>query len=171
LSQYPKVLIKTTLGDIRVELYPDKTPITVENFLRYVDAELYDGTTFSRTVTMENQPKNDVKILVIQGGMVLKEKSYPSIPHETTEMTGLKHLNGTISMARGPPGSAAASFFFCLRDEPELDYDGKRNKDLQGFAAYGMVTDGMDIVKEIHQQPYEGQRLISPIEITSIRRI
>jgi len=171
LSQYPKVLIKTPLGEIQVELHPEKAPVTVGNFLRYVDANLYDGTTFFRTVTMENQPKNDVKIMVIQGGMVSKEKSYASIIHETTEMIGLKHLYGTISMARGSPGSAAASFFICLRDEPELDYGGRRNKDLQGFAAYGMVTEGMNVVQKIHQQPYEGQRITSPVEITSIRRL
>ena len=168
---YPKVVIKTPLGDIHVELYSDKAPVTVDNFLRYVDAKLYDGTTFSRTVTMENQPNDEVKILVIQGGMVAKEKSFPPIPHETTEVTGLKHLRGTISMARFKPGSAAASFFFCLRNEPELDYGGKRNKDLQGFASFGMVTEGMNVIHKIHQQPYEGQRLTSPVEIISIRRL
>ena len=167
----PKVLVKTAVGDFSVELYPSKAPVTVENFLRYVDEGLYDGTTFARTVTMENQPNNDVKIEVVQGGMVAKEKSYPPIEHETTDVIGLKHLEGTISMARGKPGSATASFFLCLRDEPELDYGGQRNKDGQGFSAFGMVTEGMDVVREIHKQPYEGQRLVHPVEIISIRRV
>ena len=166
-----KVTIETALGDIAVELYPYKAPVTVENFLRYVDEGLYNGTTFFRTVTMNNQPNSPVKIEVIQGGMVARDKAHPAIEHETTVKTGLKHRTGSISMARGKPGSATASFFFCLRDEPQLDHGGQRNRDGAGFAAFGMVTEGMDVVREIHQQPYEGQTLVHPVKILSIRRV
>ncbi len=170
-----KVLISTSLGDIEVEIFPDKAPITSENFLRYVDDKLYDGTAFFRTVTMENQPNSEVKIEVIQGGTMPKDRAYPStyapIEHETTETTGLRHVDGAISMARMKPGTATSSFFICIGDQPELDYGGKRNPDGQGFAVYGRVTEGMDVVRKIHKQPYEGQRLGPPIEILTVRRI
>ena len=171
----PRALIATSLGDIEVEVFPDNAPITVANFLRYVDDKLYDGTAFFRTVTMENQPNSEVKIEVIQGGTMPKDRAYPStyapIEHETTEKTGLRHVDGAISMARMKPGTATSSFFICIGDQPELDYGGKRNPDLQGFAAYGRVTKGMDVVREIHRQPHEGQRLQPPIEIQAVRRI
>lgn len=159
------------MGDIKVELYPDKAPITTDNFLRYVDEGLYDGTTFFRTVTMKNQPNDTVKIEVIQGGQVPKEKEHEPITLERTTLTGLKHLDGVISMGRFKPDSAKSSFFFCIGDQPELDYGGKRNPDGQGFAAFGMVLEGMDVVRKIHVEPHEGQRLTPPIEIASIKRV
>jgi peptidyl-prolyl cis-trans isomerase A (cyclophilin A) len=171
----PRVLISTSLGDIEVEVHPEKAPVTTENFLRYVDDGLYDGTTFFRTVTMDNQPNSEVKIEVIQGGTMPRDRAYPStyppIEHETTEKTGLRHVDGAISMARMKPGTATSSFFICVGDQPELDYGGRRNPDGQGFAAYGKVTKGMDVVREIHEQPCEGQRLDPPIEIVSTRRV
>ena len=167
----PVVRIKTSLGNIRVEVFQQDAPVTSGNFLRYVDARLYDGTTFFRTVTLENQPDDKVKIEVIQGGMVPEEKRHPPIEHETTEATGLRHLNGTVSMARFKPGSAASSFFICIGDQPELDYGGARNPDLQGFAAYGVVLKGMDVVRKIQALPHEGQRLTPPIVIESVSRL
>lgn len=175
LRDNTKVLISTPLGDIYVEIFPDNAPITSENFLCYVDDKLYDGTTFFRTVTMENQPNSEVKIEVIQGGTMPKDRAYPStyspIEHETTETTGLRHVDGAISMARMKPGTATSSFFICIGDQPELDYEGKRNPDGQGFAAFGRVTDGMDVVRKIHTQPIEGQRLEPPIKILTVRRV
>jgi len=171
----PKVLIGTSLGDIEVEVFQGKAPITSENFLRYVDDGLYDGTTFFRTVTMENQPNSEVKIEVIQGGTVPKDRAYPStyppIEHETTETTGLRHVDSAISMARMKPGTATSSFFICIGDQPELDYGGNRNPDGQGFAVFGRVTGGIDVVGKIHKQPFEGQRLEPPIEILTVRRV
>jgi len=171
----PRVLISTSLGDIEVEVYPERAPVTTENFLRYVDDGLYDGTAFFRTVTMENQPNSEVKIEVIQGGTMPKDRAYPStyppIEHETTERTGLRHVDGAISMARMKPGTATSSFFICIGDQPELDYGGRRNPDGQGFAAYGIVTKWMDVVRKIHKQSCEGQRLEPPIEIISARRV
>jgi peptidyl-prolyl cis-trans isomerase A (cyclophilin A) len=169
------VLITTPLGEIEVEVFPDRAPVTSENFLRYVDEGLLDWTNFFRTVTMENQPTSDVKIEVIQGGTTPKDAAYPSkyppIEHETTETTGLSHIDGAVSMARMAPGTATSSFFICIGDQPELDHGGKRNPDGQGFAAFGRVRGGMDVVRDIHKQPHEGQRLEPPIEILSCRRI
>lgn len=165
-------LIKTELGDIIVELYSSKAPITVANFLKYADAHLYDSSTFFRAVTLNNQPNNNIKIEVIQGGSVDSTKELASIPLETTEQTGLHHLNGTISMARGKPASATSSFFICINEQPSLDYRGKRNPDGQGFAAFGKVIKGMDVVKRIQNlYPEQGQYFKPPVLIISITRI
>jgi len=170
-AQNPKVLMKTELGDITVEIFAGKAPITAANFLKYVDNKLYDGAAFFRTVTMDNQPKDEIKIEVIQGGQLANDKEFPAIPLERTSVTGIKHINGAISMARGGPDSATSSFFICVGDQPDLDFGGRRNKDGQGFAAFGKVVAGMDVVKKIHQSPKEGQSLKPPIKILSITRI
>ncbi|MEI7735661.1 MAG: peptidylprolyl isomerase [Ferruginibacter sp.] len=165
-------LIKTTLGNITVELYQKKAPITVANFLRYVDAHLYDSTSFFRAVTLNNQPDNKVKIEVIQGGNVDSTKEFAPIPMESTKQTGIVHQNGTISMARSAPASATCSFFICINDQPSLDYGGKRNPDGQGFAAFGKVIKGMDVVKKIQQlYPAQGQYFKPVVKIISITRI
>ena len=111
------VLIETQVGNILVELFEASAPITVSNFLEYVDQGLYDRTTFFRTVTMKNQPNNDVKIEIIQGGQIPKEKESNPIKLERTSLTGLKHLDGTISMGRFTPDSAKSSFFFCIGED------------------------------------------------------
>lgn len=172
-NETPRVLIKTDLGDITVDIYEKDAPITAANFLKYVDNNLFDGATFYRVVTMDNQPNNDVKIEVIQGGLGFgeSEKRFPPIAHETTEKTGIKHKNGVISMARNKPGSASSEIFICINDQPELDFGGKRNPDRQGFAAFGKVIEGMDVVRKIQQQPAEGQMLNPKIKIYSITRI
>jgi peptidyl-prolyl cis-trans isomerase A (cyclophilin A) len=119
---------------------------------------------------MNNQPKDSVKIEVIQGGNVDSLKQFPPIPLETTEQTKLRHKNGTISMARSTPNSATCSFFICINDQPSLDFGGKRNKDGQGFAAFGKVTGGMDVVKKIQQlYPEQGQYFKPPVPISSVR--
>lgn len=164
-------IIKTSLGDITVELYPKKAPVTVANFLKYVDAHLYDNTTFFRSVTLNNQPKDSVKIEVIQGGEVDSTKVFTAIPLERTSKTGLRHKNGAISMARDKPDSATCSFFICINDQPSLDFGGKRNKDGQGFAAFGKVIEGMDVVKKIQTlHPEQGQYFKPEVLILSIRR-
>jgi peptidyl-prolyl cis-trans isomerase A (cyclophilin A) len=170
-AQNPKVLIRTEFGDIAVEICRDKAPVTSANFLRYVDAGLYDGSAFHRTVTLDNQPANTVKIEVIQGGQLAAVKSFPTVPLERTSVTGIKHLDGVISMARSGPDTATSSFFFCINDQPSLDYGGKRNADGQGFAAFGRVVAGMEVVRKIQKQPAEGQNLKPPVKIISIRRI
>ncbi|MCX6575025.1 MAG: peptidylprolyl isomerase, partial [Candidatus Aminicenantes bacterium] len=121
--------------------------------------------------TMDNQPKDEIKIEVIQGGQLARDKEFLAIVLERTSVTGVKHTDGAISMARGGPDSATSSFFFCVGDQPELDFGGRRNKDGQGFAAFGKVVAGMDVVKKIHQSPKENQSLKPPIRIISIARI
>jgi len=166
----PRVLLTTEAGDILVEVEAARAPVTAANFLRYVDAGLYDGSTFHRTVTLSNQPDSPVRIEVIQGGQLSPSKEFPPIVHETTASTGLRHLNGTISMARDRPGTATSSFFFCINDQPELDFGGRRNPDGQGFAAFGRVVEGMDVVRRIQDLPALGQQLTPPVKILSIRR-
>ena len=167
-----RCLIQTSSGNIIVELYPDKAPVTVANFLKYVDARLYDSSSFFRAVTMANQPNNAVKIEVIQGGNVDSLKQFPPIPMETTLQTGLRHLDGTISMARSTPASATCSFFICINDQPSLDVGGKRNPDGQGFAAFGKVISGMEVVRKIQQlYPEQTQYFKPAVTIISISRI
>ena len=175
-TQSPQVLLKTELGDINVEIYDEVAPVTASNFLKYVDNNLFEGGSFYRVVTMDNQPDNDVKIEVIQGGRrgmdtEKKDKAFPPIKHETTTATGILHKDGIISMARNKPGSASSEFFICINDQPELDFGGKRNPDGQGFAAFGKVTGGMDVVRKIQTQPAEGQTLDPEIKIITIERV
>ena len=166
----PLILITTTLGPIEVELYPDKAPVTVANFLRYIKQGRWKGATFYRTVTLQNQPHNKVKIEVIQGGLGDDTtQMLPPIKIETTKETGLHHLNGTISMARDKPNSATSEFFICIGKQPALDYGGKRNPDGYGFAAFGRVIKGMNIVRKIQHQPAKGQMLTPPVRIISIK--
>jgi peptidyl-prolyl cis-trans isomerase A (cyclophilin A) len=166
------VLIVTELGNIEVDLYPKKAPITVQNFLKYVDGGLYNGGVFHRTVKLDNQPGKNVLIEVIQAGINQDrvKESFPPIKLEPTNKTGLRHKNGTISMARDTPNSATSDFFICIGDQPSLDYGGKRNPDGQGFAAFGRVVKGMDVVKKIQTLPAEGQALTPAVRILKISR-
>ena len=168
----PVVVIQTSMGDITVELESQKAPMTTKNFLRYVNAGRYKNGKIHRTVTMDNQPDKKVKIEVIQGGSSaeLEKKAYPAIKLERTNVTGIKHLDGTISMARDGADTATSDFFICIGDQPELDFGGKRNPDGQGFAAFGRVTKGMDIVRKIQSQPAKDQSLTPPIAIKNIRK-
>jgi peptidyl-prolyl cis-trans isomerase A (cyclophilin A) len=169
----PRVLIRTELGDIIIEVFLDRAPITAANFLKYVREDRFRGATFYRKVTMGNQPDNDIKIEVIQGGLGedLDGLALPPIEHETTGKTGVLHRDGTVSMARAEPGTAGSEIFICIGDQPELDYGGMRNPDGQGFAAFGEVVEGMDVVLEIHSQPAEGQWLNPQVKILKIVRM
>jgi peptidyl-prolyl cis-trans isomerase A (cyclophilin A) len=168
-----RLLIQTELGDIEIELDGRRAPVTTENFLKYVDGGLYDGGRFHRTVKLnpDNQPNNAVKIEVIQAGRNPEKQGFPPIPLERTSVTGLKHLDGTLSMARAGPDTATSDFSICLGAQPELDFGGKRNPDGQGFAAFGRVVKGTEVVRKIHQSSVEAQRLTPPIKIIAIRRI
>jgi peptidyl-prolyl cis-trans isomerase A (cyclophilin A) len=178
-----RVQIVTDMGKITVELYADKAPITVANFMRYVDEKRYDGGEFYRVVRLDNQQTSPVKIEVIQGGVHNdSSKILPPIKQETTNITGIKHVDGAISLARSAPNSGASEFFICVNDQPELDYGGKRNPDGQGFAAFGKVIKGMKVVRKI-QQGATGmpaatnafsnptQYLKRPVRIKTVRRI
>jgi peptidyl-prolyl cis-trans isomerase A (cyclophilin A) len=172
-GENPRVVLKTEFGDIEVEIYEMKAPITASNFLSYVDRNLFKDVSFYRVVRMDNQPNDRIKIEVIQGGLSFakRENLLPPIKHETTDKTGILHKDGVISMARLEPGTASSEFFICVGDQPELDYGGKRNPDGQGFAAFGKVVSGMEVVKKIHQQPTEGQMLVSRVKIFNIVRV
>ena len=172
------VVISTEFGDIEAVLDSARAPVTVTNFLKYVDAGQYNGGVFHRTVTLDNQPRNRVKIEVIQGAInpaysdesYPPKSGYPPIELERTDKTGLKHKDGTISMARSDPNTATSGIFICIGDQPELDFGGERNADGQGFAAFGQVTKGMEVVKKIQLAPREEQRLTPPVKILKIER-
>ena len=165
-----RVLIQTEMGDLTVELYPEKAPVTVSNFLNHVERGDYTNSIFYRVVRTDNQPSNKVKIEVIQGGLFHDEvlDTIAPIIHETTQETGILHRDGVISMARMQPGSASTEFFICIGDQPSLDYGGTRNPDLQGFAAFGKVIEGMDVVRAIQALPDEGQYLKKQVLIRDI---
>ncbi|MDR1602731.1 MAG: peptidylprolyl isomerase [Tannerella sp.] len=170
-TQSPRVVFETPEGVITAEIYPEQAPVTAGNFLKLVDEGVYSNnkTVFYRVVRMDNQ-SGDVKIEVIQGGLS-DRNAVETIPHETTAETGILHLDGTLSMARSKPGTASSEFFICIGNQPELDFGGKRNPDGVGFAAFGRVVEGMDVVKKIQQQKDQDQYLIEPVPVTSIRRI
>jgi peptidyl-prolyl cis-trans isomerase A (cyclophilin A) len=167
-----RVVIATDKGDIEVELDAARAPATVANFLKYVDGKFYEGGQFHRTVTPDNQPQNKVKIEVIQAGINPKKtkEEFPPIKLERTRDTKLSHKDGTISMARDGPDTATSDFFICIGDQPDLDFDGKRNPDGQGFAAFGKVVKGMEVVKAIQSAPAKGQDLTPPLKILKVTR-
>jgi peptidyl-prolyl cis-trans isomerase A (cyclophilin A) len=163
----PRVLMTTELGDIELEVDARNAPVTAANFLRYVREGAYDGGVFHRTVRPDNQPGQAVRIEVVQGGVdpASGRRDHAPIPLERTSVTGLRHVDGTLSMARAEPDSATSDFFICIGDQPELDEGGRRNPDGQGFAAFGRVTRGMDVVRRIQAAPSEGQTLTPPVRI------
>jgi peptidyl-prolyl cis-trans isomerase A (cyclophilin A) len=170
--QPQRVIIVSELGSIELELDPIHAPKSVANFLRYVDAKLYERGRFHRTVKPDNQPANKIKIEVIQAGVnpARLKSEFPPIKLERTRDTGLKHRDGTISMARDGPDTATGDFFICIGDQPELDFGGKRNPDGQGFAAFGKVVNGMETVKKIQAAPTDGQTLTPPVKILRVLR-
>ncbi|WP_229253981.1 peptidylprolyl isomerase [Dyadobacter sp. NIV53] len=175
-AEAQKIQMLTEAGEIILELYPEKAPVSVSNFLKYVDEKRLDGTVFYRVVRMDNQPVSKVKIEVIQGGLNTDTtRRFDPIVHETTKQSGLKHLDGTLSMARMGPGSASSEFFICINDQPELDFGGLRNADGQGFAAFGQVIKGMETVRKIQQgetgESQKVQLLRKPVKIVSVRRL
>jgi cyclophilin family peptidyl-prolyl cis-trans isomerase len=169
----PRVLIQTAMGDIEVELDALRAPATTRNFLRYVHEGLYADGAFHRTVTLANQPTNAVKIQVIQAGAnPAKTNEYSApIALERTRDTGLHHLDGTISLARTEADTGQHHFFICVGDQPDLDFCGKRNPDGQGFAAFGKVVKGMEVVKKIHESSADGQKLTAPVRIQRAIRL
>ncbi len=148
-------------------------PRTVENFLYYVDGGFYDQGRFHRAVTRDNQPDDTVLIEVIEGDINddRRGERLPAIPLERTSDTGLRHLNGATSMARFGPDSATSSFFICIDDQPDLNSGGRRNPDGQGFAVFGEVISGMEVVRRIQGSPKQEQRLTPPIAIVAARRL
>jgi len=168
-----RVIVQTEAGDIELEIDAVRAPGTAANFLKYVDAGLYDSGRFHRTVRPDNQPNNAIKIEVIQGAATLARPGelFPAIALERTSVTGLTHKDGALSMARGAPDSATHEFFICIGNQPELDFGGRRNADGQGFAAFGRVVRGMDVVRKIQAAPAKEQTLTPPVQIVRVRRV
>ena len=160
-----RVVVETDMGAFELDVDAGRAPVTAGNFLRYVDGGHYDGGTFFRTVHAENQPNDSIRIAVIQGGRNPEAEAFPAIALERTSETGLMHVDGAVSMGRTGPDTATDSFFICIGDQPSLDFGGMRNPDGQGFAAFGRVVEGMDVVRAIHAAPYEAQRLTPPVRI------
>jgi peptidyl-prolyl cis-trans isomerase A (cyclophilin A) len=171
------VRVETTLGDIEIAVDTSRAPITAANFLKYVDGRFYDGGMFHRATRPDNYtpvPPDRPAMEIVQARInpARRSEGFAAIPLERTSVTGLKHVAGTVSMARAPAADSARSdFFICLDDQPSLDFGGKRFDDGQGGAAFGRVVKGMDIVRRIQQQPVEKQALTPPITITRMARI
>jgi len=177
-SKLPIVVFETEKGAIAVEVDRDRAPATAANFLKYVDAGYYDGGSVNRAVRPDNTVRRDVEIQVIQFQIApaRRREQFPPIPLERTSVTGLTHLDGTLSMARSGPDSATASFSIVIGDQPEMNFGGRRNPDGQGFAAFGRVVRGMDVVKAIQaaptgqRGPYGTESLEPPIRILKAHR-
>ncbi|HEY4060353.1 MAG TPA: peptidylprolyl isomerase [Puia sp.] len=170
----PHILIQTSAGDIEVELYPGQAPKTAAAFLSFVDSGFYKNSTFYRVLNEDNQATGAPRSELIQGGIWKtdhkKAASHQGIPHETTQQTHLLHKNGTISLARTTPGTAGTEFFICVGDQPGFDYGGENNPDGQGYAAFGKVVKGMDIVRLIYERPENNQSFEPPVAIYNITR-
>ncbi len=172
------VVLTTSLGDIEVVVYPEKAPLSAGDFLNYVDRGLYQGAAFYRVIRPDNDKGSPI-IEAIQGGLLTETPPTATIAHESTQQTGIKHLDGTVSLARRDVGSGtAAAFFIIIGDQPSMDFGGSRNADKQGFAAFGRVVKGMEVVRAIQQirdssdvGPFiKGQMLSNPIVIESAKR-
>lgn len=171
-----QAVITTSLGNIEIELYSEQAPVSVSNFIRYIEAGAFSNGRFYRVVRLDND-NGSQKIEVIQGGANTEFKDFAAIPLETTKQTGITHLDGVLSMARGAPDTATSEFFICIGAQPSLDFGGLRNPDGQGFAAFGRVTKGMHIVRKIHlirdalevEDNYvKGQMLAQPVTISNM---
>ena len=170
------VAIETPHGRIEIAVDTKRAPVTAANFLKYVDAGLYDGGRFHRATRADNytpSPPNRPLLEIIQAGInpAKKGEAFPPIPLERTSVTGIKHVVGTVSMARGAADTATSDFFILLNDQPSLDFGGMRFDDGQGAAAFGRVVSGLEVVRKIQQQPVEQQRLTPPVPILKAARL
>jgi len=172
-----RVTLKTSKGVITADINVGKAPITARNFLHYVDTRRYDEAKFYRASHVPTQPERGL----IEGGFRGDPtRMFRPIAHESTTKTGLAHKDGTLSMARRAPGSATSDFFICIGDQPGYDADPTAAGDNAGFAAFGQVVDGMDVVRAIFEAPtsktagtgvMRGEILSPPIPILSARRV
>lgn len=167
-SEFPIITISTNYGDIEAELYPAKAPKTVAAFLSYIDKDFYKNTSFYRVLKDEEMP-TDYNSGLIQGGVWPNLKTVSGIEHEPTSLTGLTHTSGTLSMARTGIGTATTEFFICIGDQTSLDAGRSGTKDSLGFAAFGKVINGMDVVRKIQSAKSEGENFIAKIKISSIK--
>lgn len=170
----PHVIIQTAAGNIEVELYLRQAPKTAGAFLSYVDSGFYKNASFYRVLNEDNQVTGAAISKLIQGGIWktnnAKAVSVPGVPHETTSQSHILHVNGVISLARDKPGTGTTEFFICVGDQPGFDYGGENNPDGQGYAAFGKVVKGMDIVRAIYARPENNQNFTPSIPIYNISR-
>jgi peptidyl-prolyl cis-trans isomerase A (cyclophilin A) len=167
------VIFETAKGNIEIEVDATHAPLTAANFLEYVGGGFYDGGTVNRAVRPDNTIRHDVEIQVIQfqTARARQRDEFPPVALERTSVTGLKHVDGAVSMARNGPDTATGSFSIVIGNQPEMDFGGKRNPDGQGFAVFGRVVKGMDVVKAIQASPtgprgpYGPESLNPPIAI------
>ncbi|MEM9403732.1 MAG: peptidylprolyl isomerase [Pseudomonadota bacterium] len=173
----PVVVLTTDAGVIEIEMAVTAAPLTAANFLRLAGEGHFDGAAFYRVVRPDND-NGDPVISIVQGGRQNAPQVFPPIPHESTAQTGLRHVDGAVSMARLFPGTASSEFFVCIGDQPALDHGGTRNADGEGFAVFARVVVGMHVVRAIHATPDEalvgdgylaGQVLSQPVRINSVR--
>jgi peptidyl-prolyl cis-trans isomerase A (cyclophilin A) len=174
----PQVVFETELGAFTVEVDLAHAPATAANFLKYVDGKFYDAGYANRAVRRDNTTRHDVEIEVIQFQIARARArdQFAPIPLERTNATGILHTDGVVSMARDGPDTARGSFFAVIGDQPSLDFGGRRNADGQGFAAFGRIVSGMDVVRRIHQShtgtagAYGTETLDPPIAIVRAYR-
>lgn len=170
----PHVLIKTSYGDIELELYPDRAPKTVAAFLGNIEAGNFAKASFYRVLKNEDVPAEYNQGL-IQGGIFQANPALvpgiPKLEHESPKKTGLSHESGTISMARTTPGSATTEFFICIGDQKQFDSSSRGNSDGLGYAAFGKVIEGMDVVKKIHNSKSTGETFNNPVRIDQLKKL
>jgi peptidyl-prolyl cis-trans isomerase A (cyclophilin A) len=168
----PHVLVNTSYGDVIVELMPGNAPVSVAAFLSYVDSGYYKDGSFYRVLSNDNVPRQ-YNTGLIQGGICTSNQALldriPGIAHEATATTHLSHTNGTISLARTTPGTASTEFFICVGDQTQ--FDSNQSADSLGFAAFGKVVEGMDVVRQIQNNPSRGEYFTVPIRIENIKRL
>lgn len=172
-SSNPHIVIDTQYGKIVCELYPDKAPHSVAAILHGVDSGFYERSSFYRVLREDNQVMGSWPATLIQGGLYATKnrRDYlPGIPHESTNLTGLTHRNGALSMARTDTGTARTEFFIVIEDQKGFDYGGRNNPDGQGYAVFGQVVEGMDVVLRVYRRPEYDQLFTPPVTIFSIKR-
>jgi peptidyl-prolyl cis-trans isomerase A (cyclophilin A) len=167
-KENPVVIIKTSMGNIEAELFPKQAPKTVAAFLSLVEQKKYENGNFYRVLKDEDAGVNN-NSGVIQGGVFPNKMNAPFIEHETTRQTGLRHQNGTLSFARTTVGSASTEFFICIGEQNGFNCGNMRGSDSLGFAAFGVVLKGMDVVKQIQMQKNKGEYFEKTIKIESIQ--
>lgn len=175
MTREPRVSVKTALGEVVLEVLTRRAPLTAANFLRYVDGHHFDGCSIYRIATPHNQhPPPPVSASVIQWGMGFGEQDtrpFPPVAHEPTSVTGLTHCDGAVSLARLAPGTGSSEFFFCVGDQPQLDFGGRRHPDGAGFAVFGQVVAGEAVLSAIYARAEADHLLRRPIPIRVARRI
>ena len=168
-SEFPQITIHTNYGKIEAELYPAKAPKTVAAFLSYIDKNFYENTSFYRVLKDDDMP-TDYNTGLIQGGTWPNLKNVQPILHEPTNLSGLTHTSGTLSMARTGANTATTEFFICVGDQTNFDAGNSRAEDTLGFAAFGRVIKGMDVVRKIHNTKTNGEQFMEKITITNISK-